>query len=162
MDARPYIGWEWSHCLNPELATTDDSGSPPAAAFIPEGSRTATLKVLRSYFSEARRFQESKSGLAAFRLSRIWRQSSPRFPRRSRLSTFGRPLQRGKATEFALRQAAMSNPQVVGGEASCGRVLARRRTAGVGRDRSLPATRRFGPMAGGGLLRKSGLRDEAF
>lgn len=51
-DARPHIGWEWSHCLRPELATTDDSGSPPAETFIPEGSRAAALGVLRSYFSE--------------------------------------------------------------------------------------------------------------
>lgn len=57
MEARPYIGWEWSHCLKPELAATDDSGSPPTTAFIPDNSRAAALSVLRSYFSEGR-FQE--------------------------------------------------------------------------------------------------------
>lgn len=52
IEARPYIGWECSHCLRPDLASSDESGSPPSATFINERSRTATLKVLRAYFSE--------------------------------------------------------------------------------------------------------------
>ena len=51
LDARPYIGWEWSHCLKPELASTDDSGSPPTVAFIGEGNRTSALRLLRAYFT---------------------------------------------------------------------------------------------------------------
>ena len=54
MEARPYIGWEWSHCLRWELTTTDDSGAPPAAAFIAEGVRATVLRVLRKYFTEDR------------------------------------------------------------------------------------------------------------
>ena len=54
MEARPYIGWEWSHCLRWELTTTDDSGAPPAAAFIAEGVRATALRVLKNYFTEDR------------------------------------------------------------------------------------------------------------
>ncbi|MFC5459470.1 hypothetical protein [Massilia niabensis] len=54
MEARPYIGWEWSHCLKAEMAAADDSGAPPVPTFIPEGARTSALNVVRSYFSENR------------------------------------------------------------------------------------------------------------
>jgi len=50
----PYIGWEWSHCLRPELAASDDGGAPPVPAFIPENARMSVLAVVRSYFSEDR------------------------------------------------------------------------------------------------------------
>lgn len=52
MEARPYIGWEWSHCLRAELAATDDSGSPPTSGFIPAAARETALKVIRAYFTE--------------------------------------------------------------------------------------------------------------
>jgi hypothetical protein len=52
--AHPDVGWEWSHCLRPELATSDDSGSPPTADFIPKVARETALRVLRSYFTEDR------------------------------------------------------------------------------------------------------------
>ncbi len=52
VQAHPDIGWEWSHCLRPELATTDDSGAPPATAFIAAGARATALRVMRSYFTE--------------------------------------------------------------------------------------------------------------
>ncbi len=54
LDAHPYIGWEWSHCLRHEMAVSDVSGAPPAAAFIPDGSRKAALSAIRSYFNEDR------------------------------------------------------------------------------------------------------------
>ena len=64
VQARPDIGWEWSHCLRPELATTDDSGAPPAAAFIAEGVRATALRVMRSYFTEDR-FLEWLDGISS-------------------------------------------------------------------------------------------------
>lgn len=54
IEARPYIGWEWSHCLKVGLARTDDSGASPVPTFIPEAARISALKVVRSYFSENR------------------------------------------------------------------------------------------------------------
>jgi hypothetical protein len=51
-DARPSVAWEWSHCLRPELAAADDSGSAPTVAFIPEGSRSQALQTFQSYFVE--------------------------------------------------------------------------------------------------------------
>jgi hypothetical protein len=54
LEARPYIGWEWSHCLEARLTVADDSGASPVAALVPEAARTATLDVVRSYFSEDR------------------------------------------------------------------------------------------------------------
>ena len=50
--ARPSVRWEWSHCLTAGVAVADDSGAPPAEAFIPEASRTSVLNVVRSHFSE--------------------------------------------------------------------------------------------------------------
>lgn len=63
LEARPYIGWEWSHCLKPEMTATDDSGASPLPAFLPEAARTAALKVARSYFSEPR-FREWLGAIA--------------------------------------------------------------------------------------------------
>lgn len=54
MEARPYIGWESSHCLKVKMAAADDSGAPPVPTFIPEAARTSALNVVRSYFSENR------------------------------------------------------------------------------------------------------------
>lgn len=64
VQAHPDIGWEWSHCLRPELTTTDDSGAPPAAAFIAEGVRATALRVMRSYFTEDR-FLEWLDGISS-------------------------------------------------------------------------------------------------
>lgn len=64
MEARPYIGWEWSHCLRPELAGTDDSGSPPTEAFIAAENRAAALGMLRAYFTEDR-FLEWMDGISS-------------------------------------------------------------------------------------------------
>lgn len=52
MEARLYIGWEWSHCLKVEMAARDDSDAPPMSTFIPEAARTSALNVVRSYFTE--------------------------------------------------------------------------------------------------------------
>lgn len=54
MEARPYVGWEWSHCLRGEMAARDDSGAPPTATFILEAARTSSLNVVRTYFTEDR------------------------------------------------------------------------------------------------------------
>ncbi len=54
IEARPCIGWDWSHCLRGEMAVADDSGAPPVPTFIPEAARTSALNVVRSYFSENR------------------------------------------------------------------------------------------------------------
>ena len=54
IEAYPNVGWEWSHCLRAELATTDDSGSLPAEAFIAKGNRATALRALTSYFTEER------------------------------------------------------------------------------------------------------------
>ncbi len=54
LQARPNIGWEWAHCLGPEMAAADDSGAPPLPAFIPEAARATVLNVVQSYFSEDR------------------------------------------------------------------------------------------------------------
>lgn len=54
LDARPYVGWEWSHCLGPHLAQADESGAAPSQAFLPEGSRLQALRTLDAYFTEAR------------------------------------------------------------------------------------------------------------
>jgi hypothetical protein len=50
--ARPSVGWEWSHCLKAGMAAADNSGASPVASFIPETSRIAALNAVRSYFSE--------------------------------------------------------------------------------------------------------------
>jgi hypothetical protein len=54
MEARPYIGWEWSHCLKVEVAAKDDSGALPVATFMPKAARTSALNVARSYFTDDR------------------------------------------------------------------------------------------------------------
>ena len=54
LEAHPYIGWEWSHCLRWELASTDDSGASPTTHFIAEGNQATVLRVLKSHFTEDR------------------------------------------------------------------------------------------------------------
>ncbi len=50
--ARPAVSWDWSHCLSPKLATTDDSGALPTDHLIPASSRSRALKVFGAYFVE--------------------------------------------------------------------------------------------------------------
>lgn len=50
--ARPSVGWEWSHFLKAGMAAANESGAPPVTAFIPETSRILAMKVVRAYFSE--------------------------------------------------------------------------------------------------------------
>jgi hypothetical protein len=52
IEAHPSVGWEWSHCLRPALATMDESGSKPVEAFIPQTSLDLTLQVVHDYFTE--------------------------------------------------------------------------------------------------------------
>lgn len=54
MEARPYIGWEWSYCLRGDIPARDASGAPPMATFIPEAARTSALNLVQSYFTEDR------------------------------------------------------------------------------------------------------------
>jgi hypothetical protein len=48
----PWIHWEWSHCLRPELATADDSGAAPVDSLLPKTTCDAVLAVARMQFSE--------------------------------------------------------------------------------------------------------------
>jgi len=48
----PSVSWEWSHCLRPELASSDDSGAAAVASLLPETARVQVLKVVRLYFTE--------------------------------------------------------------------------------------------------------------
>jgi hypothetical protein len=48
----PSVDWDWSHCLGPGLAETDESGLPPVAAFLPEASRNEALAVMKAYFTD--------------------------------------------------------------------------------------------------------------
>jgi hypothetical protein len=51
-EARPSIGWEWSHCLRPELASADESGVPPVPSLLPESSGIQVLELVHSHFTE--------------------------------------------------------------------------------------------------------------
>ena len=52
IEAHPSVDWEWSHCLKPELASSDESGALPAEALLPRASREAVLATARQYFTE--------------------------------------------------------------------------------------------------------------
>jgi len=49
---RPSVSWAWSHCLRPELATTDRNGETPMASLLPDASRDAVLQTVHDYFTE--------------------------------------------------------------------------------------------------------------
>ena len=49
---RPSVSWDWSHCLRPELATSDESGASPVVSFLPELSRMHALDVVDHYFTD--------------------------------------------------------------------------------------------------------------
>ena len=55
--ARPNVGWEWSHCLRPELAVHDSSAMAAQDAFLPHASRTRALAFFHDYFNEDRFLQ---------------------------------------------------------------------------------------------------------
>ncbi|MES2185542.1 MAG: hypothetical protein V4505_13395 [Pseudomonadota bacterium] len=48
----PHIGWDWSHCLRPELAASDESGAPPLGCLVPAGNRSQALAALANHFTE--------------------------------------------------------------------------------------------------------------
>ena len=52
IEAHPSVGWEWSHCLRPELATSDESGATPVESFLPRAATEAALAVTQEYFTE--------------------------------------------------------------------------------------------------------------
>jgi len=52
VEARPSISWEWSHCLRPELATTDRSGEVAVSALLPAASCQTVLEVTLAHFTE--------------------------------------------------------------------------------------------------------------
>jgi hypothetical protein len=51
MRARPW-GWEWSHCLRPELAQADESGAGVMSTLLDEFVRREVLELVRRHFSE--------------------------------------------------------------------------------------------------------------
>lgn len=53
LEARPWVRWEWSHCLNPELAATDESGAAAVDSLLPDASRRIVLAATRDYFTPA-------------------------------------------------------------------------------------------------------------
>lgn len=52
-NARPEVSWEWSHCLRPDLAVSNESVAKPMAALIPEGTRLKAANLFSTYFSSA-------------------------------------------------------------------------------------------------------------
>ncbi len=52
IEARPSVGWEWSHCLRPELTASTDSGLPAVVSFLPRISRECVLEATHAYFSD--------------------------------------------------------------------------------------------------------------
>jgi hypothetical protein len=52
IEAHPSVGWEWSHCLRPELASSDQSGASPVESFLPPPSREGALAVASEDFTE--------------------------------------------------------------------------------------------------------------
>lgn len=52
IDARPSVGWEWSHCLRPELGASGEAGAQVLASLLPATSRAQALEVAYAYFTE--------------------------------------------------------------------------------------------------------------
>lgn len=52
IDAYPSVRWDWSHCLRPELATSDESGAPAAETFLAPSARELVLAATRRHFTE--------------------------------------------------------------------------------------------------------------
>lgn len=52
IESRPSIGWKYSHCLRPELATSDESGAPPVSSLLSESARLQVLNTVSAYFTE--------------------------------------------------------------------------------------------------------------
>jgi hypothetical protein len=50
--ARPSVGWEWSHCLKPDLAKKDASGASIVTPFLGDPVRREVLELVRLHFSE--------------------------------------------------------------------------------------------------------------
>jgi len=51
-EAYPSVSWDWSHCLTPQLAIDDKSGSSPVVCWLPDESRRQLVQEVRSYFTE--------------------------------------------------------------------------------------------------------------
>lgn len=51
IESRPSVGWEYSHCLRPELATSDESGVPPVNSLLSESARLQVLNTVSAYFT---------------------------------------------------------------------------------------------------------------
>lgn len=51
-NAYPSVSWTWSHCLRPDLATSDDSGAPAVECFLPETSREIVLAAVQRHFTD--------------------------------------------------------------------------------------------------------------
>jgi hypothetical protein len=50
--ARPSVGWEWSHCLRAEMAAADAAGAPAVPSLLSQESRSQALNVVAAHFSE--------------------------------------------------------------------------------------------------------------
>ena len=52
IESRPSVGWEYSHCLRPELAISDESGAVPVTSLLSETARLQVLNTVSTYFTE--------------------------------------------------------------------------------------------------------------
>lgn len=51
-NACPSVAWDWSHCLDSELVTSDGSGAPPMTSFLPAESSACVISAARLHFTE--------------------------------------------------------------------------------------------------------------
>jgi hypothetical protein len=52
VDAYPSVNWDWSHCLRPYVASSDDSGAPAVEFFLPTAARETVLAAVRRHFTD--------------------------------------------------------------------------------------------------------------
>ncbi|MBI3528799.1 MAG: hypothetical protein HY067_12625 [Betaproteobacteria bacterium] len=52
VEARPSVGWEWSHCLRAELAAADAAEAPAVPSLLSADSRSRALQAVDAYFTE--------------------------------------------------------------------------------------------------------------
>ncbi len=50
--AYPSVDWNWSHCLGPQLTSSDTSGAEPVESFLPSSTREVTLAIAQQFFTE--------------------------------------------------------------------------------------------------------------
>lgn len=52
IESRPSVSWEYSHCIRPELAISDESGAQPVISLLSESTRVQILNAAQSYFTK--------------------------------------------------------------------------------------------------------------